>query len=260
VSSVLIVVPTHNEVDNITELLDRLSEHVPDADIVVVDDISTDGTRTAVRETAAARPNVRLVERSARLGLGSAYVHGFGIALACGYDLVAEIDADLSHDPSALPRLLSVGDLGIPVVIGSRYVPGGSIDGWSRRRIWLSRWGNRYAALMLGLAVNDATAGLRVYRTDALETIGLDDIRSDGHGFQIEMTSRAADAGLAVVEIPIEFRNRAAGVSKLDRRSVIEAFKLVTVRAVIDTVSLRRRKRAYRVAADPSTESHSASS
>ena len=241
----LVVVPTHNEADNIATLIVGLITQVPDVDVVVVDDVSTDSTRSIIRAIATAHPNVRLVERGERLGLGSAYIHGFGLALAEGYDLVVEIDADLSHDPAALPAMLAIAGLGFSVVIGSRYVPGGSIVGWPRHRLWLSRWGNRYAAIMLGLAINDATAGYRVYQAEALRAIGINNVQASGYGFQIEMTYRAVKLGLSVVEIPIKFRNRVAGVSQMNKNIVFEAFKVVTYWGLADLVSLRRRHRAY---------------
>jgi dolichol-phosphate mannosyltransferase len=248
----LIIVPTHNEAANICELLDQLDAHVPDADVVVVDDDSSDSTRALVRERmddagrtdGAAR--LRLIERPEKRGLGDAYREAFRLALDEGYDAVVQIDADLSHDPAALPVMLAVAEQGIPVVIGSRYVPGGTVTGWPRRRTWLSRWANRYVAVMLGLAINDATAGYRVYRADALRTIGIDDLQASGYGFQVEMTYRAVRAGLGVVEIPIAFRDRVAGQSKMDGRVVLEAFRLVTAWGVQDLVTLHRRRRAYR--------------
>lgn len=244
----LIIVPTHNEAANITEVLDRLDEHVPGTDILVIDDASTDETRAIVRARQISHPNLRLVERADKNGLGDAYLHAFGLGLDAGYEALVEIDADLSHDPAALPLMLAVAEQGIPVVIGSRYIPGGTVTGWPRRRTWLSRWANRYVAVMLGLAVNDATAGYRVYRAEALAVIGLDDLQASGYGFQVEMTYRAVRNGLGVVEIPIAFRDRVAGQSKMDRRVVIEAFRLVTAWGIRDLVSLRRRRRAYRTA------------
>jgi glycosyltransferase involved in cell wall biosynthesis len=243
----LVVVPTHNEADNIDALLDALDRHVEGADVLVVDDASTDATRSIVRgriESSGGR--LRMIERAEKRGLGDAYVHAFVIALDEGYDAVAEIDADLSHDPAVLPTMLDLAGHGIDVVIGSRYIPGGSVVGWPRRRTWLSRWGNRYAAIALGLAINDATAGYRVYRTDALRRIDLDAIRAEGYGFQIEMTYRAVAAGCSIVEVPITFRDRIAGASKMSGNIVREAFLLVTWWAVTDAVTLRRRRRAYR--------------
>ncbi len=250
----LVVVPTHDEAANISTLLAQLQVYVPNADVLVVDDASTDATRPLVRERMDDTDRLRLIERPEKRGLGDAYREAFRLGIAEGYDLLVQIDADLSHDPSALPLMLAVAEQGIPVVIGSRYIPGGTVTGWPRRRTWLSRWANRYVAVMLGLAVNDATAGYRVYRTEALDAVGLDDLQASGYGFQVEMTYRAVRAGLAVVEIPIAFRDRVAGQSKMDRRVVIEAFRLVTAWGVRDLVSLRRRRRAYRTS-DTATDS-----
>ncbi len=241
----LVVVPTHDEADNIADLLDGLDRHVPDADVLVIDDASTDATRSIVRARADFGSRLRIVEREEKKGLGDAYVHAFGLALADGYDAVVEIDADLSHDPAALPMMLDLARRDIDVVIGSRYIPGGSVVGWPRRRTWLSRWGNRYAAIALGLAINDATAGYRVYRADTLRRIDLGAIRAEGYGFQIEMTYRAVAAGCSIVEVPIVFRDRVAGASKMSGNIVREAFLLVTWWAVSDAVTLRRRRRAY---------------
>ncbi|MEP1122602.1 MAG: polyprenol monophosphomannose synthase [Ilumatobacter sp.] len=241
----LVVVPTHDEADNIADLLDGLDRHVPDADVLVVDDASTDGTRSIVRSRPDFGGRLRIVERDEKKGLGDAYVHAFGLALADGYDAVVEIDADLSHDPAALPMMLDLARRDIDVVIGSRYIPGGSVVGWPRRRTWLSRWGNRYAAIALGLAINDATAGYRVYRADTLRRIDLGAVRAEGYGFQIEMTYRAVAAGCSIVEVPIVFRDRVAGASKMSGNIVREAFLLVTWWAVGDAITLRRRRRAY---------------
>ena len=242
----LIIVPTHNEAANISELLDQLAARVPDADVLVVDDDSTDATRALVRDRMDDTGHLRIIERPDKRGLGDAYREAFRVALDEHYDAVVQIDADLSHDPAALPIMLAVAEQGIPVVIGSRYIPGGTVTGWPRRRTWLSRWANRYVAVMLGLAINDATAGYRVYRTDALRTIGLDDLQASGYGFQVEMTYRAVRAGLGVVEIPIAFRDRVAGQSKMDGGVVLEAFRLVTAWGIHDLVTLHRRRRAYR--------------
>ncbi len=242
----LIIVPTHNEAANIASLLERVRHEVPAADVLVVDDASTDETRSIVGSLAAQDRQLRLVEREVKNGLGDAYLFAFGIGLDEGYDALVEIDADLSHDPAALPTMLAVAEHGVALVIGSRYVPGGTVVGWPRRRTWLSRWGNRYAAIMLGLAVNDATAGYRVYRAEALRRIGLDGVQAGGYGFQVEMTYRIVRSGLGVVEIPIEFRDRVAGTSKMNGGIVSEAFRLVTYWGLADLVTLRRRSRAYR--------------
>lgn len=242
----LIIVPTHNESANISEILDRVRSDVPDADVLVIDDCSIDDTRRLVRERAAWDEKVRIVEREVKRGLGDAYLHAFAIGLDEGYDALVEIDADLSHDPAALPMMLDLADRGIALVIGSRYIPGGSVIGWPRRRTWLSRWGNRYAGLVLGLALNDATSGYRVYRADTLCDIGIDGVQADGYGFQIEMTYRTVQAGLSVVEVPIAFRDRVAGTSKMHRGIIIEAFKLVTLWGVRDALTFRRARLTYR--------------
>ena len=247
----LVVVPTHDEAANIGHLLDQLDSWVPSADVLVIDDASTDATGPLVHQRMQGDARLRLIERPDKRGLGDAYREAFRLGLADGYDLFVQIDADLSHDPAALPLMLTVAEQGIPVVIGSRYIPGGTVTGWPRRRTWLSRWANRYVAVMLGLAVNDATAGYRVYRAEALDAIGLDDLQASGYGFQVEMTYRAVRAGLGVVEVPIAFRDRVAGESKMDRRVVLEAFRLVTAWGIRDLVSLHRRRRAYRTSATP---------
>jgi glycosyltransferase involved in cell wall biosynthesis len=241
----LVVVPTHNEADNIADVLAGLGNHVPDADILVIDDASTDATREIVRERSATNAHLRVVERDEKRGLGDAYVHAFRIGLADDYDAIVQIDADRSHDPSVVPIMLDLLRHDIDVVIGSRYIPGGAVVGWARRRTWLSRWGNRYAAIALGLAINDATAGYRAYRTDALRRIDLDAVRAEGYGFQIEMTYRAVANGCSIVEVPITFRDRVAGASKMSGNIVREAFLLVTWWALKDAFTLRRRRRAY---------------
>jgi dolichol-phosphate mannosyltransferase len=242
----LVVVPTHNEADNIGRLICELRAVLPTIDVMVVDDASSDDTRQTVRELAGADPGLRLVERDTKRGLGDAYLHAFGLAVAEGYDAVVQLDADLSHDPAVLPMMLDLADRGIALVIGSRYIPGGTVTGWPRRRTWLSRWGNRYVAIMLGLAINDATAGFRVYRTDTLAAIGLDGVQASGYGFQVEMAYRVVRAGLSVVEVPIAFTDRVAGDSKMGLPIIAEAFRLVTIWGVQDMVSLKRRRRAYR--------------
>ncbi len=241
----LIAVPTYFEAESIETLLRRLRDAVPDADVMVVDDGSTDGTCETVERLADELGQIRLTRRSAKRGLGDAYRHAFAEAIDAGYELLVEIDADLSHDPAALPEMLSAAKAGADVVIGSRYVPGGRIEGWSRSRTRLSRWGNRYASIVLGLAINDATAGFRVYRSSIVRRFGLDGIRSSGYGFQVEMTYRAIRCGARVVEIPIMFRERASGESKMSRAIVLEALVLVTLWGLRDLATRRRSQRMY---------------
>jgi glycosyltransferase involved in cell wall biosynthesis len=230
----LVVLPTYNEASNIAEVLRRVREAVPDAGILVVDDASPDGTAGVVEEQAPVIDDVRVLRRPGKSGLGSAYRDGFTVGLNEGADILVEMDSDLSHDPGDLPSLLAAIAHGADLAIGSRYVPGGRIPNWSWHRKMLSRWGNRYAAGVLGLAVNDSTSGFRAYRATALKAIDLSEVRADGYGFQIEMTYRLVRCGGRVVEVPIAFVDRLRGTSKMSNRIVVEALVLVTRWAVRD--------------------------
>jgi len=224
----LVVLPTYQEADNIAEVLSRLHTAVPEADVLVVDDGSPDGTADVAKAVAHEIGGVDVLVRPGKAGLGSAYRTGFREGMARGYEVLVEMDSDLSHDPRALPSLLAAVEDGADLAIGSRYVPGGSIPRWSVGRRALSRCGNRYAAFMLGLAVHDATSGFRAYRATALAAIDLDRVRADGYGFQIEMAHLVARTGGQVVERPIEFVERVWGTSKISTRIVLEALALVT--------------------------------
>jgi len=220
--------PTLDERATIETVLGGLADLGQNLDALVVDDGSPDGTGAVVRTRSEADPRVRLVERPGKAGLASAYAVGFERASAERYDLVVEMDSDLSHLPQELPRLLeAVQDH--DVVIGSRYVPGGSVTDWSRGRVALSKAGNRYARFCLGFPVHDATSGFRVYRREALEAIVATPIRSDGYAFQVELAYRAWNLGLSVAEVPITFREREHGRSKISRRIVAEALCLITI-------------------------------
>jgi glycosyltransferase involved in cell wall biosynthesis len=243
---VLVVIPTYFEAANIDGLLTGVRRHLPDADVLVVDDGSTDGTVEAVRARAATDARLRLLERRVKGGLGDAYRAGFARGLDEGYEVIVEMDADLSHDAVYLPELVSAARLGADLVVGSRYVPGGSVQGWSRRRWWLSRWGNRYAALSLGLAVNDCTSGYRAYRSSMLRELDMATVSADGFAFQVEMTYRVVRLGGRIVEVPIVFRDRVAGTSKMSSAIVVEAFWMVTRWGLRDALTLARRRRAYR--------------
>jgi len=209
-------------------MLRALRTVAPDVDILVVDDSSPDGTAAAASVVANELGHIFLLERATKDGLGGAYRAGFSWGLAKGYDHFVEIDCDFSHDPEALPSLLAAS-ASTDVIIGSRYVPGGRIPRWTYGRRLLSRSGNRYASIMLGLRVADATAGFRVYSRTALLAIGYDAVRADGYGFQIEMTYRARRAGLSIVEIPISFSDRERGESKMSGTIIFEALLLVTL-------------------------------
>lgn len=236
------VIPTYNEVANLERLVRGLFDVDESLGVIVVDDASIDGTAAVAARLAAEFEQVGVINRPSKLGLGSAYRDGFALAISGGAEVCVQIDADLSHDPSDLPALLANIAHGADVAIGSRYVPGGKTESWTWGRRWLSRWGNRYAAGVLGLAVNDATAGFRAYRTDALKWIDYETVTADGYGFQIEMTHRMVRAGAKIVEFPIEFRDRHAGTSKLSRGIVREAFTLVG-RLWLDDRNDRRHRR-----------------
>jgi dolichol-phosphate mannosyltransferase len=224
----LVVIPTYNESENIERILHRIHESLPEAGILVVDDGSPDGTGDLVKAVAAELPDVHILSRPAKSGLGSAYRAGFAWGLERGYDAFVEMDADFSHDPSALPDVVAPLDEGFDLSIGSRYVEGGSIPNWAWHRELLSRGGNRYASAALGLGVADSTAGFRAYSARILQQLDLDRIRAEGYGFQIEMTYRAKQHGAAIAEVPISFVDRAAGESKMSSVIVVEALGLVT--------------------------------
>jgi dolichol-phosphate mannosyltransferase len=224
----LVVIPTYNEADNIEAVLRRVRDVLPGAGILVVDDGSPDGTADLVEKTGSELGEVEVMRRPGKAGLGSAYRAGFAWGLARGYDACVEMDADFSHDPAALPDLLAPLADGYELVIGSRYVPGGSIPNWSWHRHLLSWGGNRYASIVLGLGVADSTAGFRAYAASLLRRLDLERIRAEGYGFQIEMTYRSKQAGAQVAEVPIRFVDRVAGQSKMSSAIVVEALALVT--------------------------------
>ncbi len=223
----LVVLPTYNEVLNVETMLRTLRSVVPDADILVVDDASPDKTADAAERAGVELGRVTVLRRAGKGGLGSAYRAGFSWGIDHGYDTFVEIDCDFSHDPAALPSLLTAAER-FEVVIGSRYVPGGHIPQWTLSRRLLSRGGNQYASLMLGLGVADSTAGYRVYSRSALEKIDYQSVRADGYGFQIEMTYRARRGGATITEVPISFGDRLRGESKMSSNIVYEALWLVT--------------------------------
>ncbi len=220
----LVVVPTFNERDSISEVVQRLFDATRGSvDLLVVDDASPDGTAGVVRNLAAARNGVHLIERSGKQGLGTAYLTGFNWAIERGlYWAVVEMDADLSHDPADVPRLLAALE-NADLVIGSRYVPGGSIRNWGLFRRVLSRAGNVYARFWLGFDIHDSTSGFRAYQTSWLVRQDLSSVASEGYVFQIDMARRVADDRGTIVEVPIAFVQRTAGESKISRRIVFEA-------------------------------------
>ena len=222
-----VVIPTFDEAANVESVLRGVRERLPEADVLVVDDDSPDGTRDIARKAAEALGQIEVLTRRGKRGLGAAYRDGFAHALGNGAEICVQMDADLSHDPGMLHALVAAVEHGADAALGSRYVPGGEIVDWPPLRRWLSRWGNRYAAAMLGLAVNDATSGFRAYSADALTRLGYGTVTAEGYGFQVEMTHRLVRAGGRIVEIPITFRDRTLGQSKLTHHLISEAFVLV---------------------------------
>ncbi len=239
---VLIVLPTYNERDNVGQVVQGVLAVAPDIDVLVVDDGSPDGTGNVVRALANEEPRVRLVERSGKQGLASAYLAGFRQGLAEGYDVLVEMDADQSHRPEDLARLLE-GSKRFDLTIGSRYVPGSGVTNWSRARLAVSRGGNAYARAALGFPVHDATSGYRAFRRGLLETLVRDGFTSDGYAFQIELAYRSWRLGYEVGEVPITFREREHGHSKFSRRIVAEALWRVTQWGVRDRVTSRTTRR-----------------
>jgi dolichol-phosphate mannosyltransferase len=224
----LVIVPTYIEAENIVEFLKRARAAVPDADILVVDDNSPDGTATLAQEAARDLGRIDVLVRPAKKGLGSAYRAGFAIGIEKGYDTLVQIDADLSHDPAVLPSLLHEVERGADLAIGSRYVPGGEIPHWPWFRRALSRYGNLYGAWVLGTGVKDGTAGYRAYRADTLKAIDYASTRAKGYGFQIETAYRVHRWGGRIAEVPIVFTDRVRGYSKMTWGVAAEEMTLVT--------------------------------
>lgn len=244
----LVVIPTYNEAENVDEVLHRTLAAVPEGHVLIVDDGSPDGTAERAEAVGAGLDGrVDVLRRREKQGLGAAYRAGFGWGIERGFDVLCEMDADLSHDPAALPGLLAAVEGGAELSIGSRYVPGGSIPEWSWHRRALSRYGNRYAALVLGLRCHDLTSGYRAYRADTLQLLDATHFQSHGYTFQIETAYRVARAGGTIAEVPIAFTDRVRGTSKMSGTIVVEALVRVTAWAVRDRVLQRIKKGARRL-------------
>lgn len=243
----LVVMPTYDEALNIVEALNRVRAAVPQADILVVDDNSPDGTARLAQAAAQELGQIDVLERERKDGLGNAYRAGFKLGIDRGYDRLVQIDADLSHDPAALPSLLAQLDAGAVAAIGSRYVPGGAIPHWPWHRRALSRWGNRYACAVLAMSVRDATSGYRAYDSTTLKEIDVFSTRAKGYGFQIETAYRVAKTGQWLAEVPIVFTDRVRGESKMSLSVMVEELTLVTWWGVRDRVN-RWRTRSRRTA------------
>jgi len=224
---VLIVTPTYNERDNLESFLQQVFAVLPEADVLVVDDNSPDGTGRLADEIAARDPRVRVLHRPGKMGLGSAYLQGFAWALERDYDVVFEMDTDLSHDPRYAPAFLRAIDAGADVVIGSRNIPGGDVEGWGLGRHLMSKGGSIYSRTILGISVRDLTSGYKAFTRRALQTIDLAAVKSNGYSFQIELTYRALRKGMRVAEVPIVFVDRRVGHSKMSRAIFLEAIGMV---------------------------------
>jgi dolichol-phosphate mannosyltransferase len=246
VGRVLVVIPTYNEAENVRVIVDRVRAAVPEVEILIADDGSPDGTGAIADELAAADPQVHVLHRTTKEGLGAAYVAGFGWARDRGYDAVVEMDADGSHAPEELSTLLdTLRDS--DAVLGSRYVRGGKVVNWPFRRLLLSRGGNIYVRMVLGMPVRDATGGYRAYRMPVLDKIEVDTVLSQGYCFQVDLAWRAHKSGCRLVEVPITFAERERGQSKMSSSIVREALWRVTVwGAQAHLRSLRRRLRGRR--------------
>jgi glycosyltransferase involved in cell wall biosynthesis len=237
----LVVIPTYNEAETVDRVVGLVLDVEPRADVLVVDDNSPDGTGDLVEKLAHDQPRLHLLRRPGKAGLGAAYRAGFAWGITRGYDALVEMDADLSHPPDRLPALLD-GLAEADLVIGSRYVPGGATRNWSKVRELISRGGNLYVRIALRLPVADATAGYRAYRRQVLEDLPVSEVRSSGYCFQVEMVHRTWQEGFTVLEVPITFTEREAGVSKMSKQIVAEALLRVTLWAFTGG---RRRVRPY---------------
>jgi dolichol-phosphate mannosyltransferase len=230
----VVVLPTYNEAENIVGFLRAVRAAVPEADVLVVDDNSPDGTAALAEESAAELGRIKVLRRAGKLGLGAAYRHGFTVAFDEDYDAIVSMDSDYSHDPSVVPTMLRLIEGGADAVIGSRYVPGGSTVDWPLRRRLLSRWGNRYTAAVLRLPVSDCTSGFRAYRASALRAIEPAETGAEGYAFLTELVRKLIANGSTIVETPIVFRDRQFGTSKMSGRIIAESMLLVTRWAIFD--------------------------
>lgn len=225
---VVTIIPTYNELESLPITVGRLRAAVPDSDVLIVDDNSPDGTGTLADKMAAEDNAIHVMHRTGKEGLGAAYLAGFRWALDEGYDVLVEMDADGSHKPEQLPSLLAEIPKGADLVIGSRWVKGGSVVNWPLHRKAISRAGSFYSRLMLGVDLRDITAGYRAFRRETLEALDFNDVESVGYGFQVDMTFRVAQMGKKIVEVPVTFVERELGVSKMSGNIVIEAMLNVT--------------------------------
>lgn len=224
----VVLLPTYDEVENIGSMLRAIRSAAPDVDIIVIDDASPDGTAAAAEAVGEELGGVTVVRRPGKDGLGNAYRAGFALALERGAEVLVTLDADFSHDPAVIPTLVSEVERGADLAVGSRYVPGGDTPNWPVHRRLLSRYGNRYTGWVLSLPVSDATSGFRAYRASTLEAIGYDTTRANGYAFMTELAFRIANAGGVITEVPIVFRDRVRGTSKMSGRIIVESMGRVS--------------------------------
>lgn len=224
----LVVLPTYNEADNIADFLAAVRGAAPNANILVVDDNSPDGTGAIAEQSAASLGNIAVLHRAGKAGLGAAYRHGFAVAFEEGYDVIVSMDSDFSHDPMVIPAMVALIESGADVVVGSRYVPGGGTVNWPIHRRLLSRWGNRYTGFVLRMKVRDCTSGFRAYRASSLKAADPGSTTAEGYSFLTELVRKMSRNGAVVVETPIMFRDREKGVSKMSGRIVVESMVRVT--------------------------------
>lgn len=253
---ILVIIPTYNERENLERIVSRTRASVPEAHIVVADDNSPDGTGDIADALVAIDDHMHVLHRAGKEGLGAAYLSGFAWAIDQGYDVLVEMDADGSHQPEQLPKLLAALR-NADVVLGSRWVNGGSVVNWPKHREFLSRGGNLYTRAMLGIPLHDATGGYRAFRADALRTLDLSDVESKGYCFQVDMAWRAVRSGLRVVEVPIEFVERELGDSKMNQKIVTEALWRVTQWGAADKLAKSRRLLALKTSPSKGVESTS---
>ncbi|KUH37636.1 MULTISPECIES: polyprenol monophosphomannose synthase [Streptomyces] len=240
--SVLVIIPTYNEADNVEAIVSRVRSAVPAAHVLVADDNSPDGTGKIADELAGSDEHVHVLHRRGKEGLGAAYLAGFAWGIERGYDVLVEMDADGSHQPEQLPRLLTALD-GADLVLGSRWVPGGRVVNWPRSREVLSRGGSLYSRTLLGVPIKDVTGGYRAFRRETLEGLGMEQVASQGYCFQVDLAWRTVKAGFRVVEVPITFVERERGDSKMSRSIVVEALWRVTAWGVGHRLSGLTRRR-----------------
>lgn len=247
----LVIIPTYNELQNLPIIVGKVFDSVPEAHILVMDDGSPDGTGALADQMASADKRVSVIHREGKLGLGTAYLAGFAEGISRGYEFLVELDADGSHPPEKLPEMLGVAssDTEVGLVIGSRWVEGGEVVDWPKRREALSRTANAYARVMLDVDVHDVTAGYRVYRSSLIEQLDLSGVDSKGYCFQIDMTLRTVDAGATVVEVPITFKDRELGQSKMSGAIIFEAMEKVTVWGIQRHMPGAKNKREAAIAA-----------